>query len=336
MPASFFIFSLGPPCRDFIKGLCTRGDACRYHHGGASGAGIADGIGGMNSGPAAVCRDFQRGRCERMGDCKYSHVLPDGTSAGAGSLSGGYGAIGSGAGASGYSTGLSYQSAAGPYAAPGTEAGANGITGESTAEGAVGDGAGAEDASMLASRKRAREVEDEAVPASVEGETAATTTGEDERPSKLAKTAHGDNDAEQQQQTDAEQQHAPSETSTDPSHLPQVEPATASDSASGGQKPTPSPEEKGQSSSSETRGADGVDHSVSNIEGIAGGPSVGGPGSDITTAASGIVDAGMRSAAEAPATADAPAGISTSGPAGAGSSSSSSTGGSSGGGGMSL
>lgn len=22
----------GPPCRDFLKGLCTRGDACRYHH----------------------------------------------------------------------------------------------------------------------------------------------------------------------------------------------------------------------------------------------------------------------------------------------------------------
>lgn len=49
-------------CGDFTRGLCTRGDACRYSH----SLDVADNY----------CRDFQAGLCSRGDECRYSHDPP--------------------------------------------------------------------------------------------------------------------------------------------------------------------------------------------------------------------------------------------------------------------
>lgn len=73
-------------CRDFQKGVCTRGVACRYSH-GTGGQGevkqqCGDYLAGSctrgdqcrysHQGAADVCRDFQKGTCDRP-NCRYLH-----------------------------------------------------------------------------------------------------------------------------------------------------------------------------------------------------------------------------------------------------------------------
>lgn len=64
------------PCYDFQKGTCTRGDSCRFSHGGGGGGGgggyggggYSDrGGGGSRSGP---CYAFQKGTCDRGSSCR--------------------------------------------------------------------------------------------------------------------------------------------------------------------------------------------------------------------------------------------------------------------------
>ena len=43
-----------PNCRDFIRGSCSRGNACPFHH-------------------PKICFDFQNGRCNKGNTCKYLH-----------------------------------------------------------------------------------------------------------------------------------------------------------------------------------------------------------------------------------------------------------------------
>lgn len=45
-------------CGDFIRGVCTRGDGCRYSHDEPS---------------KPICRDFLKGHCTRGDGCKFSH-----------------------------------------------------------------------------------------------------------------------------------------------------------------------------------------------------------------------------------------------------------------------
>lgn len=57
----------GHPCRDFLRGKCTRGNACKFVH----DANSADRAGEAKPG-AVVCYDFLKGRCNRT-QCKFSH-----------------------------------------------------------------------------------------------------------------------------------------------------------------------------------------------------------------------------------------------------------------------
>jgi len=59
-------------CNDFLRGACSRGDACRFfhneygpHHGRSKAAAAAK---------ESVCRDFLRGTCKFGDQCKYAHV----------------------------------------------------------------------------------------------------------------------------------------------------------------------------------------------------------------------------------------------------------------------
>ena len=60
-------------CFDFTKGLCTRGDACKYSHDIAL-------IVKVNSQERGICFDFLRGQCSRGLLCRFSHDLSNITS----------------------------------------------------------------------------------------------------------------------------------------------------------------------------------------------------------------------------------------------------------------
>lgn len=266
----------GPPCRDFLKGLCTRGESCRYHHYDA------------NSLPP--CRDFQRGRCERMNDCKFSHdrkTEADGTAMPqqhasldvANGTAGGmatYGAAaftgGSGGFVGGYSLAQDSTSNAPGTSTSDMTVAASAIgqpTTASTTEGEKTPGGG--------SRKRAREADEATAPSIDEAAPVSADEPSDERPSKQLKSEHAN---------------AESEARVKPSEESNPETAVSSDDAPA-------------ASILSSRGPDGK-MPGSSIPSVEGGPSVAGPGqiADINNLAGqgdgGIVGAGHVSAAAAP------------------------------------
>lgn len=72
-----------PPCYAFNDGNCTRGDSCRFSHGGNSGGGGGGGYGGgrgggrggggRGGGGGGKCFAFQKGECTRGDGCRFSH-----------------------------------------------------------------------------------------------------------------------------------------------------------------------------------------------------------------------------------------------------------------------
>lgn len=52
-------------CRDFQRGVCTRGEKCKFAH--------PSGMGSEPKNQPMICRDFQNGTCNRS-TCKYLHV----------------------------------------------------------------------------------------------------------------------------------------------------------------------------------------------------------------------------------------------------------------------
>ena len=52
-------------CRDFQRGVCSRGDKCKFAH--------PSGMGSEPKDQPMICRDFQNGTCHRT-TCKYLHV----------------------------------------------------------------------------------------------------------------------------------------------------------------------------------------------------------------------------------------------------------------------
>ena len=72
-------------CFDFQKGICRRGDNCRFSHSGGVNQGVRrgrdefgdDGFRGSSyggdRGRSDVCFDFQKGTCRRGDNCRFSH-----------------------------------------------------------------------------------------------------------------------------------------------------------------------------------------------------------------------------------------------------------------------
>jgi len=56
------------PCRDFERGVCTRGDNCKYFH--PEGATPAEGA------KLPICKDFQNQGCDRF-KCKFLHITQE-------------------------------------------------------------------------------------------------------------------------------------------------------------------------------------------------------------------------------------------------------------------
>lgn len=56
-------------CRDFLKGVCTRGAACRFAHTEPDPVQLQH-----DAAQRGPCRDFLKGMCSRGATCKYSHT----------------------------------------------------------------------------------------------------------------------------------------------------------------------------------------------------------------------------------------------------------------------
>jgi len=56
------------PCRDFERGVCNRGDKCKYYH--------PDGIAASENAKLPICKDFQNKGCTRP-KCKFLHITVD-------------------------------------------------------------------------------------------------------------------------------------------------------------------------------------------------------------------------------------------------------------------
>ena len=57
------------PCRDFERGVCNRGDKCKYYHPEGS-------VAGSENGKLPICKDFQNKGCGRI-KCKFLHITVD-------------------------------------------------------------------------------------------------------------------------------------------------------------------------------------------------------------------------------------------------------------------
>jgi len=55
-------------CRDFERGVCNRGDKCRYFH--------PEGVKPSDNAKLPICKDFQNRGCDRM-KCKFLHITVD-------------------------------------------------------------------------------------------------------------------------------------------------------------------------------------------------------------------------------------------------------------------
>jgi len=56
------------PCRDFERGVCNRGDKCKYYH--------PEGVNPSENGKLPICKDFQNKGCGRI-KCKFLHITVD-------------------------------------------------------------------------------------------------------------------------------------------------------------------------------------------------------------------------------------------------------------------
>jgi 5'-3' exonuclease len=59
------------PCRSFMQGKCTRGNACRFMHVKRQDLSA---VGGAIEQQQELCRKYQRGQCHRGTSCHYRHV----------------------------------------------------------------------------------------------------------------------------------------------------------------------------------------------------------------------------------------------------------------------
>ena len=94
-------------CYAFQRGECTRGDSCKFDHGGASGGGRGAG-GGRGKGGFGVCYAFQRGECTRGDSCKFEHSAGGSGRGGGGKGRGRGGGNGKGKGKGGAKAGVCY------------------------------------------------------------------------------------------------------------------------------------------------------------------------------------------------------------------------------------
>ena len=62
-------------CRDWARGQCQRGPACRFSHSGKELKVVKDPARAVRNEDPENCRDFARGRCSRN-HCKFSHGQP--------------------------------------------------------------------------------------------------------------------------------------------------------------------------------------------------------------------------------------------------------------------
>ena len=56
------------PCRDFERGVCNRGDKCKYYH--------PEGSSPSENAKLPICKDFQNKGCGRI-KCKFLHITVD-------------------------------------------------------------------------------------------------------------------------------------------------------------------------------------------------------------------------------------------------------------------